>query len=641
MRKGIQIILAIISLIAINSVTALITVSPSSWSGDYSIGETNTLQQNFEFSNSKNNSVLVALDIIGDRPSYFSLSSSSVDIPALSSESVTVLTNVPNNAIEEIVLNNLQWSAGVENGEIPLVLKLIDNSNIQQECRINPSITHFIQRITRGTNPFTRTFTVSVSNNCEAPVILNEVIISGTVQTSDGEKPIRLAGALSLGEKNPGEQSQFGVEFDVEGIEIGSYNPTATIVGNYQGNQISTKIQYTIEVLEGVTPITDITTLPEYIIPDSVTAGQTFEIIGRNVNINLQPSILPNEKLIGESVSNDASGNWIWKGKTNDTSGSITIKIATLFKGNQIDRIISKEVDIIGSSSIPGSDVMKFEFFPQLSSLVDGNNVTVTARDTGNNNLIQGWSLFVNGLASETTFPVEANKNLTLTATHPNYNTLDYIIFINPGFIPISILPSKTVNTNTLINFNSTEDGIKYFVNGLELDGSSYLADKKGVFTLKAIKDGFLDTSINFTVQKIITLTNFPPQNEKLKKGDSVILELSEPTEWIVFFQETYKEGETIPPAEQIATGSQQVVEFVLNDAGKYHVESDGKILWSYTIENFDFGKLIKDSYKKLWFWVVAIVIIVVVFFVVKNANKKRDLTIKQPDGPSIELGGR
>lgn len=539
---------------------AEVNSNPSSWSDTY-LGQ--VLSKTFTLSNDANSSVTVSLTKTGDKPEWINLSLTSFIIPNQSSATFSA-TVAPSSASPGVYIQYINFLSKT----IPVIITV--QSTQSNDCSLTPLITDFMTTVKAGTSPFTKPFSVTVSSQCTPLDFLLPMTI-GTVMTETGEKPIKVSGALSLGRKNPGETANFDVEFDVQQMETGQYSPSLLITArNSTGGKFQTTINFRITVTAGVSPITGNISIPEYIVPSNIKAGEIFQIVAQNINPNLQPEVLPNKDIIAEPVSYE-SNNWVWKGKTNVT-GNIKIQIVTKYKGTQIGGILEKTIGVVGGALIPSSSNITLVLFPSISELADNSNLTAQCKDESSKNIIP-CEFYVNGLKLESNyFTVTAGKSYILSAANPSYNTYEINFTIKEKMITLNI-PDEVMTGNIVDLISEPKDAI-FTLDGL-LIKSPYTFSQEGNFTLAAIKEGYMTATKTIIVKTPLQMT-YSPESQDFKLGKEQVIEFNKVASWQIVFKGN-KGNETT-----IASGTSSEATFLPKKRGIYSVFADGSSFVSY-----------------------------------------------------------
>ena len=439
-----KIIIYLIGIIILSSmVAATITVNPTYASIQYTIGNSQP-SKTLTFTNDRNVSEVVTISKAGN---FINLSTTSITIAANSTMDYTVPLYIPQSTSTGLYADYLNYqynNSGLIS--IPFMTTITAGSTQIGDCKLTPLITNYISTIKTGTSPFTKSFSITVSSACTQSVDIKTPIISGVTETSDGSKPISLTGSLSLGSKDPGSEAKFDVQFDVSGLQSGTYNPTITIPAIYKGEKIQTIIEFQIVVTGSLGPISGQLVAPTYSIPDQVGVGQIFTIQATNVDPNLEPQIFPNMALIGTKVEMKDT-TWTWTGTINKT-GKYEVSIVSMYNGGPIGGVYSKNVTVTESDATVLTGNMTFEFYPAVTDLQDGQNVSILIRD--GSKIVDNAIFYINGIrTTQQTFIVEGGKKYMLAATHPNYPTIDYTLELSNKELSIMLNPADVETGET------------------------------------------------------------------------------------------------------------------------------------------------------------------------------------------------
>jgi len=479
-------------------------------------------------------------------------------------------------------------------------------------CKLIPMVTDYITKIHKSAPSFTKTFSVMVSKDCPGPVNIQRPITVGTVQTAEGEKPISITGQLSLGWKEPGESATFDVEFNVKGMQPQTVNPKIIIYGiDQNGNRIETWINFEITIIGGeeIPPEINITTLPDWEFPNTVTVNEQFIIRARNVNPNLQPFIFPNEKLIGKGV--DISGNtYEFRFVANET-GKIKIKYTVMYKGAQIGPVLEKTITVTGAGFQQASTEMKLDFFPSINEWEPGMKVSVLCRDAGNNNIIP-CTIYINGeKINENKFTVPGpGEKIFISAVNPSYKTKDFNYTVPRPKLKIVIHPNNPEAGDSVSIFckdEKTNEDLEcdIFVNGEKVK-DKYIFITPGKYTITAEKEGYEKANLTLNVSVPPALVFAP---EKLDKNQNITIKFNKEVKYEIV-------RETEEDIETIASGKGDKVSFVPKEDGVYKVIANGKLLKVYEIKGFSLPEI--NPYDLL----LLIGIIALIFAIFKRSRR-------------------
>jgi len=580
-------------------------------------------QPHFVFSNPSNQSVTVTFST---PDSWITLQTNQITIQNNSDYTFTVTLN-PNSLPTGMSHGSFSWSASDgTNGTVDIFIS-VQQANVT--CKLIPMVTDYITKIHKTTPPFTKTFSVMVSSDCPGPVNIQRPITIGTVQTAEGEKPISITGQLSLGWKNPGDTASFDVEFNVKGMQPQTVSPKIVVYGiDQNGNRIETQINFEITIIGGeeIPPEINITTLPDWEFPSTVTVGEQFAIRAKNVNPNLQPFIFPNEKLIGKGV--DVSGNtYEFKFVANDT-GKITVKYTVMYRGAQIGPVMEKIITVTGAGVQQSSSEIKLDFFPLPSEWEEGMQVSVLCRDAGNNNIIP-CTLYLNGQElSGNTFTVpEAGKTIFLSATNPNYRTKDFNYTVPKPKLKIVIMPDNPEEGDTISIYckdERTNENLEcsIYVNGAPASGQ-YQVTRAGNYTITVSREGYQSASTTVYVSEAPTITYAP---EEISRNQNVTITFNKEVEYEVI-------RETNELRETVVAGRGKSISFVPVENGDYKILANGRLLKVYQVSGFTLPNISISTDTVLI--IIAIALIVGIFL---KRKKKGFRSIKGYGGSSTPL---
>lgn len=585
-----------------------IEVSPSSWSTIVTAGGTQNSKV-FTFSNSLNTTKSISFTVTGDNPSLLSLSNSSLVIPANSSLTMTATTNVGSLVNQGIYVDYISY----DGSSIAVVITVQPNQEQTGGCQLIPSVTNYITRIQSGANPFTKKFSVTVSPACPGYLNIQMPITVGTTFGSDNiEHPLAIGGEISLGQKSPGQTADFDVMFDISSLSSGVYNPYIIVNSlNSSGSRIQTKIEFQITVVSGINPYSNYTSLPTYTVPSSVQSGEIFEISARNVDANLEPSIIPIFGVTGISTTFSNDGTWVWKGYTNRT-GNITIQIVTLMKGSQIGTVQSFPISITGAGSLPSSSYMILDFNPSPENAMDNQTVNILCRDSSSRNIIP-CTLYLNGaLLNASSIVVRSGQSYVVSATNDNYNTNDTLLTVNSPFVKIN-LPDK-IYDNTEFQATTDPQNATLLVDDQIVNKNSVIISTPGVHNIKAVNEGYSTYSSNLTVEESLKVTA-STDAQLFDNNKNGIKELSNNKEYTITFNKndttyvTYiKKGEN--QGKQIANSNGlNTLTFKTQGAGTYYVQSANKTFFTYEI--------VSSSFLKIFWYVIGGIVVLLLLVVI------------------------
>jgi hypothetical protein len=609
--------------------SADINVDKTEWKINYTIGSSSPSQV-FRFNNTENASRQVSLiaSLEGITVDFHSLSSFTInandykdvlvtlEVPSTISAgknlglifiSTNVLVNDPTISIEVNVTKPIVSECTTDGNCVST--KTCINNKCVPRCRVEPLSTDVERIFKKDSDTSTEKFYIYLSKGCEGePVVFKSAEFTGTIQTDEGKKPVRISSSQLTSKEYGDEPAEFEVTYDVKGIDTKVYTPVLNILARRGDETISTAINFDIIVTNVVTPVTGSGTLsvPTYIVPTQVLVGESFEIRTDNVNSNIQPEIFLNQYLIGESVERKDS-SWIWKGHINQT-GMYEILIASMYNGGPIGQVYNAKINVIEQYGINPNGNLTFELHPSESEIINGDVVTVLIRDQ--NNIVADAVLYVNGVRDDdSSFVFETGKKYQLSATHPNYNTADKIIEVIKKVITISVSPSDIEEGESgMISLSGPDyervNGSTTTYDGITVNSGTFAAGTIGNHIIRATADGYKDTELQIEV-KPATIISQAPEDIQRNKESAIIL--SNSVSWAVDWNNNNKDK---PESKRVAQGVTNQVLFTPDKNGVYQVSVRNKQIKNYELTGFEF--------KWQWYyWIILAVVVVIILIIV------------------------
>lgn len=588
-------------LILLPNVLAAITVSPISWTVAYNKGDIMPSKV-FTFSNTGTDNISISLST---QLGYANYTVSSFTVPALNSRDITVYLNLPTNIQANTYIEYVKYTYSSTTESIPVIITVESDD---ADCKLIPLITNFITTIQSNTDVYSKRFSVAVSNKCEEHVDIKTPMIIGITETSSGSKPIGLTGALSLGQKEPGQEAVFDVQFDVKGLQAGIYSPSIIIPGTYQGEKIQTTIDFVITVTGSLSPITSQINPPIYEIPSQVKRGDSFEIKAISLNSNLQPQLFYNPKLVGTKVDRKEE-SWTWTGYINET-GTVEVSITSMYAGGQIGGVTTRKIIVVenyGDVALAGN--ITFDLYPKEELLKDGDNVSVLVRSGGN--IINDAILYINGIRNdEKQFIIIGGNTYQLSATHPNFATIDKVIQLPKRELNVILNPYDpeegeigTLMVTDLI-FGGEVPALIRYDNIEVIQGQNFSFGPVGNHILDASANGFAPYTRQITVTEPTTLKSAP---EKLKKDKVNSLNLSKTAFWKVTWNNQDKNK---PEIKMIASGTGSEIKFTPEKNGLYQILVRNNLMREYKLSGF--------SWSWSWLWIpIGIIMVIIVILII------------------------
>ena len=596
MRKTLSFLIIIAVLCApFISAERAINITPTAMQLKYVVGQALPVIYKFNITNVGNTTAHISSDFLDIPSPWFSLSTiDSQDLDAGDVIPVELhLNTAPSDSTYTYIAVHPPTDTNVTPSDfIPINLNVTHPASL---CRLEPSISSYIKTIKSGTNPFTTRISIRVSNDCcnvEFPA--EAVQIQNVITTSDGDKPIALEGAVDLGTKGPGESGYFDIQFDVNGLSPDIYQPQVYVVGyDCKGNKVEALIPFKITVSTTTTPSSAELNPPKYEIPDQVKVGENFDIKVTDLDPRLSPQLFFNKYLIGVGVDDRGTkgDEWVWTGYIN-TTGDFPVSITSTYRGGNIGPVFTKTIKVV-QNVLVGSGNLSFDICTDrgcglsTNDVRDGENVSILVRDSGSKNIVPGVILYVNGQKNvKQSFTVHSGRKYVMSATHPNYPTLDAtievqqkepLVFVQCDNTPceigdkVNVLAKDPIHATPLSNATITLDGVK--VKYLPFTISSV-----GLHTIGVGVDGYDAVTKDFNVTDRTQLFN-PP--EQISKGRLINITLSKVANWMVLYA---KSEEQNSPTQQFATGSTNSISFKPTKSGIYSLYANGKFLKAYKI---------------------------------------------------------
>jgi hypothetical protein len=645
------ILFLILAVILAGSVKAEISVNPSTIYFDYTIGMDTSKEQIINLTNLDTGGTVrySATDIrIVNYTNWLKLNETRGNLSRYNASSSvknsTLLLKLTMSNISTSVTEGIytaQFMYGSAHKDILIQIR----RTTAQGCRIDPIVTNYITTVKTGTNPFVKTFSVVISSECTGPVDIKTPQLIGVTETSEGAKPIKLSGALSLGLKDPGREAAFDIEFDVTGMQSGLYQPKIIIPGYYNGVKLQGIIDFSVYVSTSLTPTTDELKPPTYSIPETIRVKDPFEIKITNLDPRLSPQIFFNEYLVGLSVDDRGTHDdeWIWKGYINKT-GTFPISVTSTYRGGNIGPVYTRNVKVVENVNV-GSGNLSIDMCTTQSGcgldgskLQDGDIVNVMIRDSGTKNLVPGATLYVNGLKNDAqTFTIVAGNKYVLSASHSIYPTKDITIQVTQK-IPLitidcpnnppelgdtcSIRLKDPKNAALLSNVTATLDEVKLATSTLTLSSI-------GPHTLAASAPGFQAATFNFNVTDVAILLA-PP--DKITRNKQFNVSLSKPANWYVQYSKVVSENQQ-QQIETVSEGSSNMVIFTPNKNGDYNIFANGKYLRKYSVTGFQI------SGKTMLIAGGIFVFIIILIMIFKSGGGRSKSSMGFPSGGEFSSG--
>lgn len=609
----------------------------------YTAGGAQPQPEVITFYNTENETVNLSLSVVGDISEWVSLSDTSLQLVNETSQQVVVSFNISTSEV------------GVYNGYINILTQpankaiyptipvyiTVSSGQPQEECKLIPELTADYPTIQANTPPFEKKYIIRVGKGCVDGVEITSVYFSGTgiIQTPEGQKPIRLSGAQSLGYKYPGEQAYFNVLYDVSGLPTGTYQATAKVVGNYKGELVSAEIDFSVTIVGAASPVNaSFSSLPECTLPSSMEVNSTYKFICNNVNPNIKISIPYSDYFVGVMVE-EPGNQFIYTFKP-VKSGETEFTAVFTYKNVPIGEPFKQKVTI-SEPGIPvaGKGNLTFVFYPSLDMLVPGDELIVECRDSKTNKIIKDCDLYVDGrLVENKTIIVEGGRTYHLSLDAPGYLTVDKEITVEMPSIKIFVTPDKpmvgdmiTITAKNSVTNEDVENPTIYW-DGVPVE-PTFRVQSEGNHTVKVVAEGYKEAETTVFVEMYPRATFIP---ERIYLNRNVTLTLNKNTSWYVGYRE-----DITKPEQRIAEGSGDKVVFTPTKHGIYTVYLKGSKVAQWEIKGFNPFGAFKISLPPWLIYVIAgVVAVVVVLKLIKRPSSSRGFKFGGGESPTFVPGG-
>ena len=606
---------------SVNIVFASIVVSPSSWDTTLMQGQSDSKVFIFN-QTTENTTSSLALTKTGSNSDYLNFSSTTFSVGNGTTASITATIKVPSTAIAGTYLMKMKY----DSSEIPIILTVTANTSSSTTesisgCRLEPFPDSYSIPFVVGASPLTQQFSVLVSRKCTEEVNIKTPVITGNTQTKNGLRPLNLYGGSKLGFIEPNKEGNFEIQIDGSELPSGTYKPQVLITGIYKGEQLQTKISFTIEVKQGATPLESSALLPTYLFSSSDLAlNNTYTITAQNLNPNFQPFVEQNEFIRGVKV--DTSQGWVYSFQPIKV-GTTKLRLSTYFAGAPIGDITEKEVRIAYGSVTNLGSKMCFQFFSPSGKTIDtlssGDSVTVLVRATNSGGIecssndttvINDADIYKNGVKlSSNSFQVNAGEINTLTASAPGFTSIDKVIVVAFNQVQIFLNPPEAeVGSALTITTNPTNAIVT--INGEAYNGN-FTPQEEGAIEILATSEGYKQNLLNVAVTPKLTIVS-PEIPTKLKLNSPYFLEYNNNFQWAVTYRESKNATESV-----FAQANTKTIEFIPDKKGFYKVYERGNIISDYKV-----GSFLNFSIPSFVWWVLAGVVVIGIIIRVRSGRR-------------------
>ncbi len=609
-----------------------VEVNPTSIDKAYTIGDSQLNDVTLTFENNDNDTFDLSLTKSGTASSLITLSTTTLNFAGESTTTLDISFDIPDTTSPGLYSAYITYD--VEK-YVPIYID-VKKAVGTEDCRLIIYSSEYIYTISKSTPPYQDSFAFRISSKCTAGVDITEIKQNGAILTDSGYAPLRLDGGLPKGFFDGGEVLSLDAIYDVSNLERGTYVSYIVITGTdrLSDETITSSMKFKITVVGTAGPVGDV----DYIdppkwepIPQELVTNNSYTIVARDVNPNLEIVVEPNPYIYGEMV--EVQGNdWLYTFRPVKI-GNTVLKFYATYKGGVIGTPVEQEVRITSTQPSVAGTNLTLQYFPELNLLTPGSTLIALVKDEKNGNIVSNYKLFKNGEElkdengnNKNFFVVELGKKYSLQATAMGYNTYVTSFSLTPQTVSVSFNPASPINLGSQLTFTQTPLNAKVTINGFEINGS-YTPQTTGVYTIVASADGFLNYNGSFEVIQQIFLELFPDEKET-KLNKLLSFKLNRETTINAFYKKdasSFIETLNETYAEDISITTTTIA-FKPKKSGIYWVEADGINIWQHEFEG-GFFKGISNWFgnRGAWFWVITVIIIIalVYFFVLKE--KKGD----------------
>ncbi len=598
-----KLVLLIVLLFFMPLVLAIdLSVTPATIIASYTKGKIIPGNIILEVKNNDNQSFESSITQSGLASSLFSLSANSLSFTGVDSKALTVsFQNLNTNTPVGQYTGSINFNG---TSKVNVTINVIEEETTG--CRIITYGGDYRDSISRTIEPFTRKFNFKISKECTTATI-NSIREDGTFTLESGTQPISLTGLVPTGTYDGGELLTYDIKFNVKDLSQGTYDSRIIIeASDSEDKDISKVVNFQIKVLGSKpTPYTQNDTI---IFPscnpdtNNLLINSSYKIMCSNVvSPDLKIRFLPDlEYFEGITVEPKEDLNQVIYHFKPIKEGSAEIRVSYELSGSPVGAspVFKYQISL---NPVAFGTKMKFDFFPPLIDLKEGDTVAVLVKDNESNYILGGVSLYLNGIKIEgNSFIVEQGKSYTLSASLTGYSPLEEIIKIENPEIPL-YLSKPTPNVGDIITVIPPQNLTIY----LELNGTSinngFVINNPGTYTVTATASGYKKTNITFdVVERLVILTTIP---EKIKLGQKLTIELSREAPWSLVYRAN-NETDTYP--QTIYSRTDKIINLEIpNKKGLYYFYVDGSELIVWDNRGISIN----------WRWVLIILIVIVILY--------------------------
>ena len=551
------------------------------------------------------------------------------NIPSNSSNSFTVIFNPMNIAG---TFSSSFWSS---DGMMKNINVNVTQSN-SNGCQLNPSMSSLTQTVQEGTVTPLNKITFSPIN-CDGNIVYDSshLYMEGGIISEGLRKPILISSIVNDG---------VNIEINTQGLNSQTY--TSYLDVNEFGR--TWQIPFVIIVTSGTSQGGNISSdnLPQCSINAvNLNLNQSYSLTCSNMqpDISVFPTI-DNNYIQGTGV--DLSQNYVWHFKAKKI-GYTNISACFNYLGSPLGSCFNQPVQITasGSSSLGGT-ILDFVFFQDQNQIkVDDLKAMETILNIVDNqtrNIVSEPKIYLNGLLVSNNISFEFGKTYELRATAFGYEDKVISFNVSAAKLMISLEPNKnSYQVGDSINITSNIDNCTFLINDKQIN-SPYNFLSPGTFNLIVQKTGYVSSEMNITVDPQISYNSLYPQDmTKWKKGDNVIMKLTDDSIWNVYYREEYKDGSgniAYKDPKIISTGIGSEVSFNIDGKGYYDIKakkdsnSEETLVLSQLItsKSIDWG-----IFEKYWYYFVGGIVLLIILIKVFTSKGK-----ESPNKDKIPFGG-
>lgn len=607
-----------------------LSTTTTSLATEYTIGGQQPASIPIIVKNNDNDTFSVFTSKNGNVALNFNLDAGTLLFQGNTSATVNILFNV--SSPEGVYSGNIV----IDTLSIPIFLVVKPNPSAptgsQNNCTITAGFPEFVTSIKKSIKPSTNDFNFNVDSSCVGGVIVNDIKSVGTILLDSGYEPIRLVGGIPKGFHSAGSSFTISIEYDVTDLETGTYTPAVLVTGQNGGKSVGAQMKFLVTVVGQASPVPQGTSIspPTFdSIPSPMSANQSYALTANNVNPNvkMKVEVTPSDIIYGETTETSGT-SWIWKFHPVKT-GTVKIKAYGEYNGGIIGIPLEREINIVASGVQTGT-TLDFKFFPEISTLKSGDNLTILLLDHNTQSIIPNFDLYINGVKSLNIVFIEGGKNYSIIGSAPSYLSKEYTFIISPKTVTLSLSSGEIKISETLFITTDPSDAV-VTLDGVTLENKTYSTDKLGDYTLKASKTGYFDAIATFKVINPLIVVKEPEllnQDEdlynELVSGQAFAMEFNKVASWVV-----YKTGED-NKEELVQSGEGTTLSFTPSGKGTYRIEADGTTIRTYEIEGAKWLKWFDFA----WYWWVIVPVGIFVLLKIRG-GKKRSKSFGYPDSQS------